>query len=567
MIHLRIEPSVVERFSRSFLRRYHRIIQPGNFKLAGPDVAAERVVVICRPATLGHWLQQDNQLQASWYIIDGNPSDSDLHQSHLAKSGKLLWSNCGGGSDLERLVEGVINQQKEEEVASLKAQAWENRERIDQSGHQLYLQTLKGELDQTSKVLEAVIELFAQANTITKLSELCDLINQFQSDFSLWGEVVFLSPLDIHHPSLVDRECITPYLLYSASSKEEEHYLCWCGDDQVVEEAEQPQDLLVRWLILKVVESYFYYLEKLLPGSEFPVDLSLVLSRLELPVALISEQGELLLQNDHFLSLAIFPGECLDLLDGARVERKSVVYKVGRKEITTPQGTIFSFVFTSSNSKERRPPTISSSELGIISSSIAHELNNPLAGMLAAITLLLDDDWEASTKESLLEMRSSATRCKRLVEIFLGFSRSSPLSESEQDMLNSFEQAMDLLRFRMIESNCFFDFEKEVVTQFQRSVNGSVTTMIFYLLFNQLITALSHQTLITGESASAVGRGLGVEGVITQQSDELTISLFYASELLLSLEQTKLVNYLLELEGLTLETLCCEGGRMEFRLS
>ena len=64
--------------------------------------------------------------------------------------------------------------------------------------------------------------------------------------------------------------------------------------------------------------------------------------------------------------------------------------------------------------------SVSSEELGIISSSIAHELNNPLGGILAGLSVLLLEDLEMENRLSLEEMKRGTERCRQLINIFLG---------------------------------------------------------------------------------------------------------------------------------------------------
>lgn len=65
-------------------------------------------------------------------------------------------------------------------------------------------------------------------------------------------------------------------------------------------------------------------------------------------------------------------------------------------------------------------------ELGMIGSSIAHELNNPLGGMLNFIELLqMDMQKNNPHREDIELMREGALKCKNLVERLLGFSRKS----------------------------------------------------------------------------------------------------------------------------------------------
>lgn len=80
-------------------------------------------------------------------------------------------------------------------------------------------------------------------------------------------------------------------------------------------------------------------------------------------------------------------------------------------------------------------------ELGLIGSSIAHELNNPLGGMLSFIQLVRMDLKENETLVSdIQEMESAALRCRDIVQNLLGFARRGSSSDRKlcdlKDVLN-----------------------------------------------------------------------------------------------------------------------------------
>ncbi|MCB0394764.1 MAG: HAMP domain-containing histidine kinase, partial [Bdellovibrionales bacterium] len=63
-------------------------------------------------------------------------------------------------------------------------------------------------------------------------------------------------------------------------------------------------------------------------------------------------------------------------------------------------------------------------EMGVIGSSIAHEINNPLAGILALIQINKSDvDQNSEIFEDLMEMEKATLRCRDIVQNLLHFSR------------------------------------------------------------------------------------------------------------------------------------------------
>ncbi len=70
-------------------------------------------------------------------------------------------------------------------------------------------------------------------------------------------------------------------------------------------------------------------------------------------------------------------------------------------------------------------------ELGIIGSSIAHELNNPLGGILSFVQMMKMDLKDGDPiKPDIIEMEAGVLRCRDIVQNLLGFTR-SPLSENQ----------------------------------------------------------------------------------------------------------------------------------------
>ena len=85
-------------------------------------------------------------------------------------------------------------------------------------------------------------------------------------------------------------------------------------------------------------------------------------------------------------------------------------------------------------------------ELGTIGSSIAHELNNPLGGMLSFLQLIkMDLEGDEAWFADIEEMEKGARRCRDIVQSLLGFTRKSALdSEEIIDLREVAEQALKI---------------------------------------------------------------------------------------------------------------------------
>lgn len=267
-------------------------------------------------------------------------------------------------------------------------------------------------------------------------------------------------------------------------------------------------------------------------------------------VALISVSGDLVAQNAAFTQLAIFPADCLKLRPQQKIEANNTIYRVTRVKLEGASAehdeALHAFLFRDDGGMTRRGS--SNEELGIISSSIAHELNNPLAGILASLSLVeLEDDLENETLQAIKDMKQSAKRCKELVEIFLGFSRATPrTATSSQSGFESIEKAISLSRFRMIESNLRLDVETHFVAKFHRETNVSILAMVWYLIISEILTASSHHNLVTGQMSNCIkAKFFEKENLL----EFVVASDFEWGEVVL---KSKLLLHLVELAGLSM---------------
>jgi two-component system NtrC family sensor kinase len=90
------------------------------------------------------------------------------------------------------------------------------------------------------------------------------------------------------------------------------------------------------------------------------------------------------------------------------------------------------------------------SSLGKLSASIAHEINNPLAGILTTAKLLirtLDGETDARTPFMIKHLRlvqRETERCTAIVRNLLGFARERPLTLGDIDVNAALEEALFL---------------------------------------------------------------------------------------------------------------------------
>lgn len=280
-----------------------------------------------------------------------------------------------------------------------------------------------------------------------------------------------------------------------------------------------------------------------------------VLDSIPFPVVLLTSGGEICQHNSLFSKLNFPPVDCLNLKVKDKVVINDIPYNVFRRDMVHLDSEKILFVFFTESFflKGEGNLTPTGQELGIISSSIAHELNNPIAGIQAALSLLmLDDGLNEEAKATLQEMKNGAIRCKQLVETFLGFSRANPTSlqsvEGRASMVEiCYQQAQNLLRFRTVESGIRFSLEYSKHTDFRHQVNLSLFTMTFYLILGELMTLYSHQMLVA--SKNQVEKV--IRGEIIESSQEIQIQLHELNISTLSL--SKLIQNLLTIENFVLQ--------------
>ncbi len=121
--------------------------------------------------------------------------------------------------------------------------------------------------------------------------------------------------------------------------------------------------------------------------------------------------------------------------------------------------------------------------LGLFASGIAHDINNPLSGVLAFAQLAMKDlDPESRTYRDIKEIEVSALRCKKIVEDLLGFSR--PSSKAERNWIDLGQIVARVLPNLQIQ---WKDFDHQLHLQLEALTPVSVCESKFEQVFTNIL--------------------------------------------------------------------------------
>ena len=85
--------------------------------------------------------------------------------------------------------------------------------------------------------------------------------------------------------------------------------------------------------------------------------------------------------------------------------------------------------------------------MGSLLAGVSHELNNPLAVVVAQSTLLHEFAADPQTKARAEKVRAAAERCGRIVKSFLGMVRLHPTSQAETDLNQVVRSALEVTAY------------------------------------------------------------------------------------------------------------------------
>lgn len=128
-------------------------------------------------------------------------------------------------------------------------------------------------------------------------------------------------------------------------------------------------------------------------------------------------------------------------------------------------------------------------ELGLIGGSIAHELNNPLAGLITFIQMLKSDvqtDNNPSLLNDLEEMEKSALRCKEIIQNLLSFSRKSNTKKETIHLRDLINKAIRIIQIKTKPLGIEIKFSTRVENDLIEGHENPLTQSLVNVLQNSL---------------------------------------------------------------------------------
>lgn len=374
-----------------------------------------------------------------------------------------------------------------------------------------------------------------------------DLKTEFTGFSSFLQKVVKLPEFKkIGDLKLVEKSKIDDVIVEEAYLLEIENYFI------LVTKIEESREAVL--VILKALNDFFNLSHFNIQENEIAGSITVgnILSTIEYPTVIINEKGVVLHHNEAFTSLSILPSLIIENEENGWIEYAEMKFKILGQKLS--HRNIFYILIPQSPTEHKSLD--SQSELGIISGSIAHELNNPVAGILAALTILELEQWDDENINMIKELKDSALRCKGLIDTFLGFSKYRGMGPLILPLGNVLDQTTALLRYRIVESGVSIHLDMDESCR-AVEVKARVLSMVFYLIFNDLLTIFSHKLLLD----PSIGKGMEVGFKVLNETLVLELKNFELDEKEQRSINQKLVSHLLEMDKININV---ESSHVEF---
>ncbi len=266
------------------------------------------------------------------------------------------------------------------------------------------------------------------------------------------------------------------------------------------------------------------------------------------PIAIELSDRDLIWQNKTFSNLKLLPRKVKKMNDKEKIHSTHgffIVYKYKFHLLDLE----YKLVYLAQQSEKF---SNASEDLGIMTSSLAHEMNNPLSAIKAAIEVIGILDGNIKNKETLDQMLVSVNRCLQLVKIFLGFTKASFQLENSKigaadkiPFRDCWEYAVQLMRTRLISASLRLQFHWNVKSTFGLE-NSNILTMMLYWLLSQFVNNIERKLLVS--------RSISHDQNIRITEDTFSIGISFdvsVKEIQTAIDQSLLMSHLLELEDLT----------------
>ncbi len=121
--------------------------------------------------------------------------------------------------------------------------------------------------------------------------------------------------------------------------------------------------------------------------------------------------------------------------------------------------------------------------LGKLVGAVAHEINNPLAAILATSQILLsEDNLESSVREDIEEIHSAAQRSKKIIDDLLGFTTAGQENKEKTNLLEVIRSALTFSKTALKDS--IVHLESELEEAWAMAPTGALQQILFNLITN-----------------------------------------------------------------------------------
>jgi len=156
------------------------------------------------------------------------------------------------------------------------------------------------------------------------------------------------------------------------------------------------------------------------------------------------------------------------------------------------------------------------SSLGTLTSGVAHEINNPLTGIIGYTEMLLMKNDDETTKKYLQNVFDSAIRCKRIVENMLTFARQNTAEKSIENINDIIDKTLELHEYLLKSTNINIIREYGDVPSI--SIDSQQIQQVILTLLINAEHAISEKD-VKGEIGFRTSHNKTVESVVVIVSD------------------------------------------------